>query len=148
MSVRFAFVVGAALGVLLSVTPVAQSEWHVALSDNGSGNWADYWFLSGDPARGITVTNSPAGMTLRAGDGSNPIADHAVLWSKATFSGDVRIEYEFTVLDRYNTPLPPKRLLQRGVAIQQDVRDGTIEVGPRRLARGAAQRRHIRPNPE
>jgi hypothetical protein len=85
---------------------VQQPAWHVVLSDDGTGNWKDNWFLFGDPSRGIGVTNSTEGMTLRAGDGTNPKSDHAVLWTKATFSGDLRVEYDFTVLDRYSTSIP------------------------------------------
>jgi hypothetical protein len=105
---RRKFVYGAAAAILLPSRPsAAQDDWREAFVADHKRDWRAEWFLFGDPSRGITVSNSAAGLTLRAGDGSDPRRDHAVLWSKRTFTGDVRIEYDVTVLDGYASP-PPK----------------------------------------
>lgn len=98
----------AAFALALLIGPIrgsSQALWIPALVDAGTGRWSDHWLLFGDPDRGITVTNGTDGMTLRAGDGTDPRKDHAVLWTRATFAGDLRIEYDYMVLDRYSTPL-------------------------------------------
>ncbi len=106
LGVRTGVLLAVALSVLLGPIPgSSQARWIPALVDGGTDRWADRWLLSGDPDRGITVTNGPEGMTLRAGDGTDPRKDHAVLWTRAIFSGDVRIEYDYVVLDRYPTPI-------------------------------------------
>jgi hypothetical protein len=70
-----------------------QREWEVAMSDDGTGDWTEQWFLDGEGQS--TVTNSPEGMELKASDG------HMVLWTNDSFAGDVKIEYEFTRTDPY-----------------------------------------------
>lgn len=84
----------------------ARPNWRLAFSDNGTGRWSDDWVLFGNPER-ISVTNGPDGMTFRAGDGTDANADHAILWSKRSFSGDLRVEWDYTVLDRYSSTIPP-----------------------------------------
>lgn len=66
-------------------------SWRTVMSDDGTGDWQDKWFLDGEGS--TTVTNSPKGMELRA------LNDHMVLWTKQNFEGDVKIEYEFTRTD-------------------------------------------------
>jgi hypothetical protein len=67
-----------------------QRAWKTVMSDDGTDDWTEQWFLDGE---GGTVTNSPEGMELRAED------SHTVLWTKESFEGDVKIEYEFTRTD-------------------------------------------------
>lgn len=67
-----------------------ERSWKTVMSDDGTGDWTEQWFLDGE---GSTVTNSPEGMELRAED------SHAVLWTKESFEGDIKIEYEFTRTD-------------------------------------------------
>jgi hypothetical protein len=73
------------------------SPWTEAFADDGSGHWRTNWFLDGDTA---TVDNTPAGMILRAGPDVSDNGDSMVLWTRKAFVGDVKIEYEFTRLDR------------------------------------------------
>jgi hypothetical protein len=46
-----------------------------------------------------TVTNGPEGMELKSGPEYKNQAHHMVLWTKESFEGDLKIEYEFTRLD-------------------------------------------------
>ena len=72
------------------------SSWKLAFSDSGANDWTRHWFLEGDKA---TVTNSEAGMVFSAGPVPGEQASHAVLWTRQSFSGDVKIEYDYTRLD-------------------------------------------------
>lgn len=70
--------------------------WQAVLTDPGLGDWTEQWFLDG---RVGTVTNSARGMELHAGPVYKNDAHHMVLWTKKTFEGDLRIDYDFTRLD-------------------------------------------------
>ena len=65
-------------------------------SDSGTTDWQEQWFLDGEVG---TVTNSPEGMTLTAGPEFKNDAHHMVLWTEDSFSGDLKIEYDYTRLD-------------------------------------------------
>jgi hypothetical protein len=84
---------------------LAGTEWRQVLHDGCTGNWRDAWFLDG---RKATVTNGPNGMTFTAGPAAGDDSCHAVLWTKRSFRGDLKIEYEYTRTDsavRYVTIL-------------------------------------------
>ena len=74
----------------------SSSEWKLQFSDPGTGNWQDKWFLDGQVAK---VENSKNGMELTAGPVHRNDAHHAVLWTKESFKGDVKIEYNYTRTD-------------------------------------------------
>lgn len=71
-------------------------DWQEVFFDEGTGDWQQNWFLDGLEA---TVSNSPEGMNFQAGPVPGENASHAVLWTKQGFSGDVKIEYEYTRTD-------------------------------------------------
>ena len=71
-------------------------EWSLQLSDSCTGNWQDNWFLDGLVA---TVENSEKGMNFAAGPEHKNDAHHGVLWTKKSFKGEVKIEYEYTRTD-------------------------------------------------
>ena len=71
-------------------------NWSLKLSDSGTGNWQDNWFLDGLIA---TVNTSDSGMTFSAGPEAWNDAHHGVLWTKDSFSGDIKLEYDFTKVD-------------------------------------------------
>lgn len=73
-----------------------QSDWHEVFFDTGAGNWRDKWFLDGQVGQ---VSNTNQGMELRAGSEFRDDAHHMVLWTKQSFSGDLKIEFEYTRLD-------------------------------------------------
>lgn len=72
-------------------------QWRLAFADDGTGDWREKWFLDGDTSK---VENTPTGMVLQAGPDVKDNGDSMVLWTKESFAGDVKIEYEFTRLDR------------------------------------------------
>jgi hypothetical protein len=59
-------------------------------------DWQDQWFLDGKKA---TITSSETGMDFLAGPTALDDSCHAVLWTKQSFRGDLKIEYEYTRLD-------------------------------------------------
>ena len=75
---------------------LVEANWREVCSDPCTGNWRESWFLDGEIG---TVTNTPQGMELRAGPEFRNDAHHMVLWTKEQFSGDLKIDYEYTRLD-------------------------------------------------
>ena len=71
--------------------------WAEALADPCDRDWRKHWFLDGKVG---TVTNRPNGMTLTAGPKFKNDAHHMVLWTQDNFVGDLKIEYEYTRLDK------------------------------------------------
>lgn len=71
-------------------------NWKVKFHDDGKSRWEKKWFLDGDKA---TVVNTEEGIEFHAGPDLASDADHSVLWTKDSFDGDIKIEYEFTRLD-------------------------------------------------
>jgi len=74
----------------------SEATWQEVFSDAGIGNWNEKWFLDGEVG---TVKTGPDGMTLTAGPEFKNDAHHMVLWSKESFAGDLKIEYDYTRLD-------------------------------------------------
>lgn len=72
------------------------SDWSLRLEDPCTGNWQSNWFLDGQIAN---VENSDKGMNFSAGPINRDDAHHAVLWTKESFEGDVKIEYNYTRTD-------------------------------------------------
>ena len=70
--------------------------WHMVLKDRGTGDWKKDWFLDGAKAR---VRNTGKGMEFFAGPVPAEDASHSVLWTKRSFHGDIRVEYDYTRLD-------------------------------------------------
>ncbi len=73
-----------------------QGEWREVFFDPGTENWQEKWFLDGEIA---SVRNTRDGMQLTAGPQFGNDAHHMVLWTKDSFEGDLKIEFEFTRLD-------------------------------------------------
>ena len=71
-------------------------HWKQVMFDKGDGDWQENWFLDGKKA---TVENGTQGMDFSAGPVEREDASHAVLWTKRSFTGDLKIEYDFTKLD-------------------------------------------------
>jgi hypothetical protein len=70
--------------------------WKKQFTDSGKENWKGKWFLDGDLA---TVENTPEGMIFSAGPNPSESSSHAVLWTKDSFKGNVKIEWDYTRLD-------------------------------------------------
>lgn len=71
-------------------------EWQVVLRDAGDGDWRENWSLDGLTAK---VTHGPEGMHFASGPEEGNHADHAVLWTRESFAGDVRIDFLYTRTD-------------------------------------------------
>ena len=90
---------GCLLFALLSYAALAQAGgdgWEVVFSDPGDGDWQDRWFVEGLKA---SVEYDEDGMVFTSGPVPKEQASHAVLWTKQSFAGDIRIEYDYTRLD-------------------------------------------------
>ena len=71
-------------------------DWQEEFYDKGTGDWHGKWSLDGLKA---TLTNSADGMNFLAGPVPRENASHAVLWTRQSFTGDIKIEYEYTRTD-------------------------------------------------
>jgi hypothetical protein len=71
-------------------------EWNLQFSDSCKENWQDNWFLDGEIAK---VEYDKYGMNLIAGPINRNNAHHSVLWTKQSFKGDVKIEFDYTRTD-------------------------------------------------
>ncbi|MGB0743489.1 MAG: DUF1961 family protein [Opitutales bacterium] len=76
-----------------------KGDWKEVFADPGTGDWKERWFLDGEIGK---VSNSPEGMTLTAGPEFKNDAHHMVLWTRDSFAGDLKIEYDYTRLDQEN----------------------------------------------
>lgn len=74
----------------------ADRSWREVFADEGTGDWKKKWFLDGEVGK---VSNGPEGMTLTAGPEFKDDAHHMVLWTRDSFEGDLKIEYDYTRLD-------------------------------------------------
>lgn len=72
-------------------------QWELALKDKCTKDWTKNWTLDGLIA---TVENSKKGMLFTAGPEFKNDAHHAVLWTKESFAGDIKIEYDYTRTDK------------------------------------------------
>ena len=71
-------------------------EWELQFSDQCTENWQSSWFLDGELAK---IEQSEKGMNFIAGPVNRNDAHHAVLWTKESFKGDIKIEYNYTKTD-------------------------------------------------
>ncbi|SNR66006.1 protein of unknown function [Lutibacter agarilyticus] len=74
-------------------------HWNLVFKDNCKNDWTNKWTLDGLIAK---VENSNKGMHFKAGPKPNDDAHHAVLWTKESFAGDVKIEFDYTRTDTEN----------------------------------------------
>ena len=73
----------------------SRPDWKEVLYDSCTDDWQDQWFLDGVDSK---VENTPDGMVLTAGP-TFQNDNSMVLWTKSSFCGDIRIEYDYTRLD-------------------------------------------------
>jgi hypothetical protein len=78
---------------------LSAKDWQQVFFDAGTEDWQEHWALDGLKAG---VSNSAEGMNFQAGPVPRENASHAVLWTKQSFAGDVKIEYEYTRTDQAN----------------------------------------------
>jgi hypothetical protein len=75
----------------------AAGTWRTVFSDPCTGDWKERWHLDGKVGR---VATGPDGMVLTAGPEFGNDAHHMVLWTKESFEGDLRIDFDYTRLDK------------------------------------------------
>lgn len=73
--------------------------WEEVFFDCGTVDWREKWFLDGEIG---AVETTLAGMRLSGGPRFWEDAHHTVLWTKDSFKGDLKIEYDYTRLDFEN----------------------------------------------
>lgn len=71
-------------------------QWDLVFNDKCTKDWTKHWTLDGLIA---TVENSKKGMHFSAGPEVRNDAHHAVLWTKESYAGDVKIEFDYTRTD-------------------------------------------------
>lgn len=76
---------------------LTDANWQEVFYDPCTQDWRDNWSLDGEKA---TVTNQKEGMDFMAGPKAFNDAHHAVLWTIQDFKGDLKIEYDYTRLDK------------------------------------------------
>jgi hypothetical protein len=76
-----------------------KGTWQEGFTDDCTANWTDQWFLDGEIG---TVETGEDGMTLTAGPEFKNDAHHMVLWTKESFNGDLKIEYDYVRQDDEN----------------------------------------------
>ncbi len=75
---------------------VRNQPWKTVFFDSFDSDWQNQWTLDGKKA---TISHSSEGMDYHAGSKWKDDAHHAVLWTKQSFKGDLRIDYTYTKLD-------------------------------------------------
>ncbi len=71
-------------------------SWNLQFEDDCTENWQQNWFKDGLVAK---VEQDEQGIDLIAGPVNRDDAHHTVLWTKQSFEGDIKIEYEYTRTD-------------------------------------------------
>ena len=79
-----------------SFSKLQKLDWKQSFFDPGTSDWSERWLLDGLKAR---VYNSPQGIEFYAGPVPAEDSSHSVLWTRKSFSGNIKIEYEYTRLD-------------------------------------------------
>lgn len=71
-------------------------HWQLVFDDAGTKDWRTKWFLDGKEAE---IKNTKDGMLFGGGAMEGNEAHHAVLWTKDSFKGDLKIDYDYTKTD-------------------------------------------------
>jgi hypothetical protein len=71
-------------------------EWKEVFFDSCTDDWKDKWFMDGEISH---MQNTEKGMQLSAGPQLWNDSHHTVLWTNDEFTGDLKIEFDYTRLD-------------------------------------------------
>lgn len=85
--------------IMKSFLEIISNKWKLVMHDPCTRNWKKNWELDGLKAK---ITNNSNGMDFWAGPIAENDACHTVLWTKQSFKGDLKIEYDYTRLDEAN----------------------------------------------
>ncbi|WP_048687952.1 DUF1961 family protein [Catenovulum maritimum] len=75
---------------------INNANWQQVMFDRGDKNWREHWLVDGLIG---SVENTPKGMHVKAGPEAKNHAHHLVVWTKKSFDGDIKIDYEYTRTD-------------------------------------------------
>jgi len=73
--------------------------WKISFEDNCTDSWQKKWVMDGERSY---IVHSSQGMDYYAGEEAFNDTCHTVLWTKQNFSGDIKIEYDYTRIDTSN----------------------------------------------
>lgn len=73
--------------------------WKLAFEHKNSTPWQENWFLDGENA---LVTSKSNFFEINTQDRESLSRIYAVLWTKESFQGDIKIEYDFKKEDQHN----------------------------------------------
>ena len=76
---------------------INKANWEQVMYDPCTQDWKKNWMLDGLMGK---IENSDKGMDFWAGPTFQNDACHAVLWTRQSFKGNIKIEYEYTKLDK------------------------------------------------
>jgi len=71
-------------------------KWTLKFEDPCTSNWQKNWFKDGLISK---IVQDEKGLNLIAGPVNRNDAHHTVLWTKKSFKGDIKIEYNYTRTD-------------------------------------------------
>jgi hypothetical protein len=77
-------------------TELKNQSWKTVFEDDFTNSWQKNWMLDGKKAM---LKNGKNGLLFKAGSTPASDADHAVLWTKQSFEGNLRIEFDFVRKD-------------------------------------------------
>lgn len=75
---------------------VKNQPWKPVLEESGSSDWHSRWYLDGNVAK---VEPTCDGLYFTSGEEFLNDAHHGVLWTKASYFGDIKIEYDYKRMD-------------------------------------------------
>ena len=107
-------------------------DWTLVFSDTGSEDWKENWFVEGLKA---TIDNTDDGMAFSSGPIPREQASHAVLWTKRSFAGDLKIEYDYTRLDSMaeNTAVNILYIQATGLGTEESPTDISLSTSQREI---------------
>jgi hypothetical protein len=70
--------------------------WETKFTASGEEEWSSQWFIDGYKA---SLKPTDEGLYYASGPIAGENASHSVLWTKDTFEGDLKIEFDYTRLD-------------------------------------------------
>lgn len=97
-------------------------DWKLQMDDPCTSNWENSWFKDGLIS---TVEQDEKGMNLIAGPINRNDAHHTVLWTKQSFKGDIKIEYNFTRTDTQIVNVNILYIQAQGIGIEGRTQDIT-----------------------
>lgn len=71
-------------------------DWEIAFEDSCTKSWQQNWVMDGERSY---IKHTTEGMEYYAGSEAHNDTCHTVLWTKQQFSGDIKIEYDYTRMD-------------------------------------------------